>query len=59
MPLLGQVPLQPELAGLADRGQPALIAEPQSPASMVLRAVAEQVHQLAQAHGVTLPVMNG
>jgi ATP-binding protein involved in chromosome partitioning len=59
VPLLGQVPLQPELAGLADRGQPALIAEPQSPASMVLRAVAEQVHQLAQAHGVTLPVMNG
>ena len=59
VPLLGQVPLQPELAGLADRGQPALVAEPQSPASKVLRAVAEQVHQLAQTHGVTLPVLNG
>jgi ATP-binding protein involved in chromosome partitioning len=57
VPLLGQIPLQPELAGLSDRGQPALIAVPDSPASKVLRSIAEKVHELAQAQGLRLPVI--
>ena len=31
VPLLGQIPLQPDMAALADRGQPILIASPRQP----------------------------
>jgi ATP-binding protein involved in chromosome partitioning len=37
VPLLGQVPLQPDMAGLADRGQPIVIAAPNSAAARALR----------------------
>jgi ATP-binding protein involved in chromosome partitioning len=43
VPLLGQVPLQPGIADSADVGKPVLIASPDSPASKVLRAIAERV----------------
>lgn len=43
VPLLGQVPLQPGVADSADHGTPALIAVPDSPASVALRAIAERV----------------
>jgi ATP-binding protein involved in chromosome partitioning len=43
VPLLGQVPLQPGIAEAGDQGMPALIAVPDSPASRVLRAIAEKV----------------
>jgi ATP-binding protein involved in chromosome partitioning len=57
VPVLGQVPLDPDLAGLADRGQPALIAGPERPASRVLREIAVKVHDLAQTTGVVLPTL--
>ncbi len=43
VPLLGQVPLQANLPGLADAGQPIVAAEPQSPAAQALAVVARRV----------------
>ncbi len=43
VPLLGRIPLQAGMAGLADKGQPVVVAEPESPASKALAEVAEQV----------------
>jgi len=57
-PLLGTVALSPGLAALADEGKPIVVAEPESPASRSLTAIAERVHQQASAKGMTLPVMN-
>src|ERR687890_927369 len=44
-PLLGSVPLQPQLAALADAGQPILVAQPDSPAARSLRDIAESLQQ--------------
>jgi ATP-binding protein involved in chromosome partitioning len=57
VPLLGQVPLQPQVAQLADQGQPLVVAAPDSPASNVLSQIADKVHELAQLHGVELPTL--
>lgn len=57
VPLLAQVPIDPELAGLADRGQPALVSGPERPAAQALRALAQVVHELAQSSTVALPVI--
>jgi ATP-binding protein involved in chromosome partitioning len=57
VPLLGQVPLDPELAGQADRGQPAIVAGPDRPAARELRAIAAKIHALAQAIDVRLPTL--
>src|SRR5439155_634139 len=43
VPLLGQVPLQAQLADLADTGQPIVAADPGSPAAQALAAVARRV----------------
>ena len=43
VPLLGQVPLQARLPGLADTGQPVVAADPGSPAAQALEAVARRV----------------
>ena len=43
VPLLGQVPLQAQLAELADAGQPVVAADPDSPAAQALEAVARRV----------------
>jgi ATP-binding protein involved in chromosome partitioning len=43
VPLLGRVPLQAGMAGLADKGQPVVVADPKSPASKALAEVAEQL----------------
>ncbi len=43
VPLLGQVPLQANLADLADAGRPIVVAEPASPAAQALGAVARRV----------------
>jgi ATP-binding protein involved in chromosome partitioning len=43
VPLLGQVPLQAQLADLADAGQPVVAAEPSSPAAQALDAIARRV----------------
>ncbi len=58
-PLLGEVPLQPGLAQLADAGRPIVVAEPRSPAATALRAVAESLHQKVGDRSVALPILKG
>jgi ATP-binding protein involved in chromosome partitioning len=43
LPLLGQVPLYPRVLEAADRGQPIVVADPQSSAGRALFAIAERV----------------
>jgi ATP-binding protein involved in chromosome partitioning len=43
LPLLGQVPLYPRVMEGADRGEPIVVAEPQSSAAKALTAIAERV----------------
>jgi ATP-binding protein involved in chromosome partitioning len=59
VPLLGSVPLQPQLAALADAGQPILIAQPESPAAISLRGIAESLQQKTAGRGMALPIMRG
>jgi ATP-binding protein involved in chromosome partitioning len=58
-PLLGSVPLQPQLAALADDGQPVLIAQPDSPAARCLRDIADSLQQKTAGRGVALPILRG
>jgi ATP-binding protein involved in chromosome partitioning len=58
-PLLGTVPLQPQLAALADAGQPVLVAQPESPAATSLRQAAEALQQKTAGRGVALPILRG
>jgi ATP-binding protein involved in chromosome partitioning len=57
VPLVAQVPLQPDLAQLADRGEPLVVAAPESPAARVLAELADRIHELAQEGGVELPTL--
>jgi ATP-binding protein involved in chromosome partitioning len=59
IPLLGSVPLQPGMANLADRGQPIVAAEPQSPAAIALVAIADALVMAAGVKSVPLPIMRG
>jgi ATP-binding protein involved in chromosome partitioning len=43
VPLLGQVPLDPRLRETGDTGTPLVLADPGSPASVVLRGIAERL----------------
>jgi ATP-binding protein involved in chromosome partitioning len=56
-PLLGEVPLQPGLAQLADSGRPIVVAEPDSPAATALRGIAEALHQKASGRSFALPIL--
>ena len=58
-PLLGTVPLQPQLAALADAGEPILIAEPDSPAALSLRDIADALQQKTAGRSVSLPILRG
>jgi ATP-binding protein involved in chromosome partitioning len=58
-PLLGEVPLQPRLAALADEGRPVLVAEPGSPAAVTLRAVADALVKHAAGRTAELPILRG
>ncbi|HJR16529.1 MAG TPA: Mrp/NBP35 family ATP-binding protein [Gemmatimonadales bacterium] len=58
-PLLGSVPLQPQLAALADAGEPILIAEPESPAALSLRDIAELLQQKTAGRSAPLPILRG
>jgi ATP-binding protein involved in chromosome partitioning len=58
-PLLGSVPLQPQLAVLADSGQPILIAQPDSPAATSLREIAESLQQKTAGRSAPLPILRG
>jgi ATP-binding protein involved in chromosome partitioning len=43
VPLLGQIPLQAGMPALADRGEPIVVSQPDSPAGMALRELARTV----------------
>ena len=58
-PLLGTVPLQPQLAALADAGEPILIAQPDSPAAVSLREIAEILQQKTAGRRASLPILRG
>jgi ATP-binding protein involved in chromosome partitioning len=58
-PLLGEVPLQPGLASAADAGHPIVVAEPDSPAATVLRAVATALVKETAGRAVELPILKG
>jgi ATP-binding protein involved in chromosome partitioning len=58
-PLLGTVPLQPQLAALADAGQPVIIAQPESPAAQSLRDIAEILQRKTAGRGMALPILRG
>jgi len=49
LPLLGQVPLLPKVLEAADRGQPIVVADPESNAAKALTSVAERIRDAAQA----------
>ena len=59
VPLLGSIPLQPQLAELADAGRPIIVAQPDSPAASVLRRVAEELQQKTAGRPVALPILRG
>jgi ATP-binding protein involved in chromosome partitioning len=58
-PLLGTVPLQPDLAALADAGQPILVAQPESAAALSLREIAEILQQKTAGRSAALPILRG
>ena len=43
VPLLGQIPLDPQLRETGDAGTPLVLTDPSSPASVVLRGIAERL----------------
>jgi ATP-binding protein involved in chromosome partitioning len=58
-PLLGTVPLQPQLAALADEGKPVLVAQPDSPAAVSLRDIAETLRSKTAGRTMALPILRG
>jgi ATP-binding protein involved in chromosome partitioning len=58
-PLLGSVPLQPQLAALADAGQPVIVAQPDSPAARSLRDIAESLQRKTAGRSMALPILRG
>ena len=58
-PLLGTVPLQPELAALADAGEPILVAQPDSPAARSLRDIANSLQRKTAVRSARLPILRG
>jgi ATP-binding protein involved in chromosome partitioning len=58
-PLLGTVPLQPQLAALADNGQPVLVAQPDSAAARSLRDIAELLQRKTAGRTMALPILRG
>jgi ATP-binding protein involved in chromosome partitioning len=58
-PLLGQIPLQPGLAQLADEGHPIVLAQPKTPAAVALQAISELLQQKTAGRSVALPILRG
>ncbi len=56
VPLLGQVPLQAGMPGLADRGEPIVVAQPESPAGVALADLAKAVTVRAAGLAPALPI---
>ena len=59
VPLLGSVPLQPGIADEADQGRPAMVATPDGPAAVELRAIAGRVAEALEAYTPVLPILRG
>jgi len=59
VPLLGQVPLQPGLADLADRGKPIVVSEPDSAAAQALIRIAARLASEGVVRGAALPILRG
>jgi ATP-binding protein involved in chromosome partitioning len=56
VPLLGQIPLQAGMPGLADRGEPIVVAQPDSPAGIALAELAKTVAARAVGLAPALPI---
>jgi len=60
VPVLGKIPMQAELADLADRGQPVVVAAPESPAASALAGIAERLVEASRVRGGgELPILRG
>jgi ATP-binding protein involved in chromosome partitioning len=57
--LLAQIPLQPGLADHADHGLPVVLAEPDSPAAMAFKELANTIHAKVGGRRMSLPVIEG
>jgi ATP-binding protein involved in chromosome partitioning len=57
--LLAQVPLQPGMADHADKGLPVVLAEPDSPAAIVFKELAETIHAKVGGKRMALPIIEG
>jgi len=56
VPLLGQIPLQAGMPALADRGEPIVVAQPDSPAGIALAELAKAVAARAAGLAPALPI---
>ena len=56
VPLLGQIPLQAGMAELADRGEPIVVSQPDSPAGVALRDLARTVVTRATGLSAAVPI---
>src|SRR6266705_2922563 len=56
VPLLGQIPLQAGMAELADRGEPIVVRQPESPAGVALRELARTVITRTAGLTAALPI---
>ena len=59
VPLIAQIPLQAGMTEHADQGKPIVIAEPESPAAVVLQDIAKVLRSKVAGKGVSLPVITG
>ena len=56
VPLLGQIPLQAGMAELADKGEPIVVSQPDSPAGIALRELARTVITRTAGLAAALPI---
>lgn len=59
VPLLGEIPLQAGMTDLADKGEPVVVAEPDSPAAKALAEAARAIVARAGGKSVSLPIVTG
>ena len=58
VPLLGRIPLQAGVTGLADEGRPVVVAAPESPAAKAMSEVTDAFVRHAGGKSVRLPVVS-
>ncbi|MFQ6044897.1 MAG: Mrp/NBP35 family ATP-binding protein, partial [Gemmatimonadales bacterium] len=58
VPLLGQIPLQAGMTGMADEGNPIVISDPGSPAGQALGAITRELVAKAGGKSVSLPIVS-